>query len=207
MDLWLLWTPNHHPFSWHINTSLELSIAALGFEPTDIGVWGQRSASYTTADCVSLYTIKKNVRSILLKNSSFKMTPAVAYEFPKTVRYQPLCSVFHCSSATRAWLFSLHFLPFRYILCWKNSCNFPCKFHKLLFEFFMHWSCSSSYYLRLLLLLLLLFVFLPISGICRTQRICGLIESIQFFISCPYVYLWGHSNNLNSIWTIIQNML
>ena len=25
MDLWLLWTPNHHPFSWHINTSLELS--------------------------------------------------------------------------------------------------------------------------------------------------------------------------------------
>ena len=24
-DLRLLWTPNHHPFSWHINTSLELS--------------------------------------------------------------------------------------------------------------------------------------------------------------------------------------
>ena len=24
MDLRLLWTPNHHPFSWHINTSLEL---------------------------------------------------------------------------------------------------------------------------------------------------------------------------------------
>ena len=78
MDLWFLWTPNHHPFSWHINTSLELSAgygkqstAALGFEPTAFGVWGQRSTSYATADCnyaalISNITIIQRYQSKIL---------------------------------------------------------------------------------------------------------------------------------------------
>ena len=73
MNLWLLWTPKHHPFSWHISTSLELSTAALGFEPTDISVWGQRSTSYTKADCKqkSWYILFTNIYSSVSQSLYF----------------------------------------------------------------------------------------------------------------------------------------
>ena len=46
-------------------------VSATGIEPTDTGVWGQRSTSYTTADCKWW----RHYRTIFLSNSDFDFNP------------------------------------------------------------------------------------------------------------------------------------